>query len=61
MNLRETVYREELRRNPANGWSLKGLTLALEAQHKTDEAARVRKEFEAAWQHADVQLVASRF
>jgi len=57
----ETVYREELRRNPANGWSLKGLTLALEAQHKTDEAARVRKEFEAAWQHADVQLVASRF
>jgi predicted Zn-dependent protease len=57
----ETVYREELHRNPGNGWSLKGLALALEAQHKTDEAARAQKDFEAAWQHADVQLVASRF
>ncbi|HET9695122.1 MAG TPA: hypothetical protein VFP48_12135, partial [Steroidobacteraceae bacterium] len=57
----EAVYREELRRNPANGWSLKGLTLALEAQGRRDEAARVAKEYDAAWRHADVQLVASRF
>jgi tetratricopeptide (TPR) repeat protein len=57
----EVVYREELRRNPANGWSLKGLALALEAQGKRDEAARVAKDYAAAWQHADVQLVASRF
>jgi tetratricopeptide (TPR) repeat protein len=57
----EAVYREELRRNPGNGWSLKGLTLALEAQGRRDDASRAAKEYEAAWKHADVQLVASRF
>jgi tetratricopeptide (TPR) repeat protein len=57
----EETYREELRRNPANAWSLKGLSLALEQQGKTEEAARARQEFSRAAQHADVQLVASRF
>jgi tetratricopeptide (TPR) repeat protein len=57
----EAVYREELRRNPANGWSLKGLALALDAQDKREEAARVAKDYDKAWQHADVQLMASRF
>jgi len=57
----ETVYREELQRNPANGWSLKGLVLALEQQGKRDEARLAGKEFDRAWQYADVQLVASRF
>ena len=57
----ETVYREELQRNPANGWSLKGLALALEQQGKRDEARLAGQEFDRAWQHADVQLVASRF
>jgi tetratricopeptide (TPR) repeat protein len=57
----EAVYREELRRNPVNGWSLKGLALALDKQGRHDEAARTEQEFAKAWQHADVQLVASRF
>jgi tetratricopeptide (TPR) repeat protein len=57
----EKVYREELRRNPANGWSLQGLRLALEAQQREDEAAQVAREQQTAWQHADVQLIASRF
>jgi tetratricopeptide (TPR) repeat protein len=57
----EAVYREELRRNPANGWSLKGLALALDKQGRHDEASRTEQEFAKAWQHADVQLVASRF
>jgi hypothetical protein len=57
----EAVYREELRRNPANGWSLKGLALALDKQGRHEEAARTEKEFAQAWQHADVQLLASRF
>jgi hypothetical protein len=34
---------------------------ALEAQGKSDEAATVQAEFEAAWQYADVELTASRF
>jgi len=57
----EAVYREELRRNPANGWSLKGLAASLEAQGRRDEAAVVESERQRAWQHADVQLVASTF
>jgi tetratricopeptide (TPR) repeat protein len=57
----ERVYREELQRNPQNGWSLKGLALALRQQQRTDEAVAVERQLRDAWQHADVQLVASRF
>jgi len=57
----EVVYREELQRNPANAWSLKGLVLALEQQQKREAAAQARKELAQAARHADVQLVASRF
>lgn len=56
----ESVYREELRRNPSNGWSLKGLQLALERQGKREDALAARRDFDAAWQHADVKLAASR-
>ena len=57
----EAVYREDLRRNPANGWSLFGLAKALEAQGKTAQAAAARKDFDKAWSHADVTLTASAF
>jgi tetratricopeptide (TPR) repeat protein len=57
----EKVYREELQRNPQNGWSLKGLALALRQQDRAEAAAAVEKQLHDAWQHADVQLVASRF
>lgn len=57
----EAVYREELRRNPGNGWSLKGLALSLQAQGMEDEASTAEREFQAAWRHADVQLAASHF
>jgi tetratricopeptide (TPR) repeat protein len=57
----ESVYREDLKRHPANGWALYGLATALRAQHKSGEAARVTRQFAAAWQHADVQLWASAF
>lgn len=55
----EAVYREELRRNPGNGWSLFGLAKSLEAQRKP-EAAEVRKQFADAWRNADIELTASR-
>jgi len=55
----EAVYREELRRNPGNGWSLFGLAKSLEAQGKP-EAAEAAQQFTAAWQQADIELVASR-
>jgi tetratricopeptide (TPR) repeat protein len=57
----ETVYREDLKRFPENGWSLFGLAQALHAQNKHAEAAGVDARFRTAWQGADVTLVASRF
>ncbi|HRO27273.1 MAG TPA: hypothetical protein PLD19_07540, partial [Luteimonas sp.] len=55
----EAVYREELRRNPGNGWSLFGLAKSLEAQGKP-EAAEASREFAAVWQGNDVKLTSSR-
>ena len=57
----ERVYREDLKRNPANGWALYGLAAALRAQGKAAEAARVTHEFEASWRHADIRLQSSAF
>jgi tetratricopeptide (TPR) repeat protein len=57
--LAESVYREDLRRNPGNGWSLFGLAQALRAQGKSGEAAATDALFREAWKHADVTLTAS--
>jgi tetratricopeptide (TPR) repeat protein len=57
----ETVYWDDLRRHPENGWSLFGLLQALKAQGKTEDASLVEQRFQKAWTHADVQLGASRF
>ena len=55
----EAVYREELRRNPGNGWSLFGLARSLEAQGKP-EAVQVQARFAEAWRNADIRPTASR-
>jgi tetratricopeptide (TPR) repeat protein len=57
----EQVYREDLRRNPRNGWSLFGLARSLSAQGKKAEATAVETGFRHAWARADVQLMSSRF
>ena len=57
----EVVYREDLRRNPNNGWSLFGLGQSLRVQGKTAEAGQVDAAFKRAWTQADVTLIASRF
>ncbi len=57
----EVVYRKDLQQFPNNGWSLFGLAESLRAQGKMDEAADVQKQFEAAWQYADIRLTASRY
>jgi len=57
----EQVYRDDLKRFPENGWSLYGLSAALKAQGKAQEAAAVEKRFARAWTDADVKLTASRF
>ncbi len=57
----EAVYRDDLKRNPENGWSLFGLAQSLRAQGKTAEASEVDARFRRAWAEADVTLTASRF
>ncbi|HLT48119.1 MAG TPA: tetratricopeptide repeat protein [Rubricoccaceae bacterium] len=57
----EAVYRAALAWYPENGWSLFGLQQALRARGRDAEADALQPRFDAAWQHADVTLTASRF
>jgi tetratricopeptide (TPR) repeat protein len=57
----ETVYWDDLRRNPENGWSLFGLAKALRAQDKGTDADIVEARFKKAWAKGDVTLTGSRF
>jgi tetratricopeptide (TPR) repeat protein len=57
----EAVYREDLRRNPENGWSLVGLAASLRKEGRDDAARAVEDRFQKAWARADVRLTSSRF
>ncbi len=57
----ERVYRAELERHPANGWSLRGLELSLAAQGRGEEAAEAAARAGQAWERADVWLSSSRY
>jgi tetratricopeptide (TPR) repeat protein len=57
----EAVYQADLKRHPANGWALAGLSAALDAQKKSGAAAETKAQMESAWKNADVKLVASGF
>jgi len=48
----EDVYREDLQKNPENGWALMGLRDTLRMQGK--DAAKADRRFRTAWAHADV-------
>ena len=52
----EAAFREGIARIPRNGRMLFGLMESLRAQGKNDAAELVRREFDAAWQKADVKL-----
>jgi len=56
----EKVYLEDLAEIPENGWALYGLYQALSFQNKYKEAEDVKKIFEKAWKHADIELKSSR-
>jgi tetratricopeptide (TPR) repeat protein len=55
----ERVYREDLREHPNNGWSLLGLTAALEGEGRP--SADVKGQFDASWARSDTWIRASRF
>ena len=56
----ETVFWEDLRRNPENGWSLHGVWQSLLAQGKTLQASQVKQRFITAWQSSDTKLFNGR-
>ena len=57
----ESVYRDDLRRWPNNGWSLFGLADSLQRQGKIREAVEARRNFDEVWKRADVKLSSSCF
>ncbi len=52
----EKVFRTDLEKNPASGRTLFGLTMSLDAQGRTAEAAIVKREFDDAWKQATSPL-----
>lgn len=52
----EQVFRDDLARNQRNPRSLFGLAAALRGQGRTDDAALVDEQFQAAWHRADTKL-----
>ncbi len=51
----EAVYREDLRRNRDNGWSLTGLQLALQKQERGTEAEELTMRLASAFNDADTR------
>ena len=50
----EKVFKEDLKILRQNGWSLMGLHNSLKAQGKMEEAKTIKREFDTAWEHADI-------
>jgi tetratricopeptide (TPR) repeat protein len=55
----ERVYREDLGRQPNNGWSLYGLARSLRLQDKPAEAEPIEARFQEVWKDADVKITSS--
>ena len=57
----EKVFLEDLKRNPANGWSLYGLQQTQLKLGKKSAASATLKQYASAWKEADIKLTAARF
>ena len=57
----EKVYREDLKWNPGNGWSLIGLYQALELQHKPGELKDLKSRYMNSFSEADVLPTTSAY
>ncbi|AYL98895.1 hypothetical protein [Mucilaginibacter celer] len=57
----EQVYREDLERNPGNGWSMLGMYQSLKAQNRKEKLAYYKAGFLRSFSHADVAPVSSVF
>ncbi len=56
----ETVYWEDLRRNPDNGWALHGVWQSVIQQGDLTRATEIEARFKQAWRQADVELTNGR-
>ena len=56
----EAVFKDSLHHYRRDGWALMGLTKALQAQGKSEEAMSVGQEFGEAWRRADTSISTSR-
>lgn len=52
----EKIFREDLAKFPQNGWSLFGLSQALQRQGKKTEAAEVKEQWKKVWASADTEI-----
>lgn len=55
----EAIYYEDLDYYRQNGWSLIGLHQSLLGQGKTEEAEKVKQDFDKAWRKADIEITSS--
>ncbi|WEK21601.1 MAG: hypothetical protein P0Y49_10675 [Candidatus Pedobacter colombiensis] len=55
----EKIYIQDLQTWKNNGWALKGLYQSLLKQNKNNEAEKIKKAFDSAWQYADFTLTSS--
>jgi tetratricopeptide (TPR) repeat protein len=52
----EAVFRDDLARNPNNGWALLGLSRMLRLQGKNRDADAFERQFNVVWSKADVKI-----
>src|SRR5205085_9513876 len=57
----EQVYRDDIARQPNNGWSLFGLAHSLHLQERHAEAAQIDARFADVWKAADIKISSSCF
>jgi rhodanese-related sulfurtransferase/tetratricopeptide (TPR) repeat protein len=57
----EHAYREQLLRQPHDGWALRGLANALQSEGRVAESLAVAAQFREAWSHATVAIESSAF
>jgi tetratricopeptide (TPR) repeat protein len=54
-----TVFEEDLKINPNNGWSLTGLTMAFSGKGQTNKAKETKRKANKAFSQTDVKILAS--
>lgn len=57
----EAIYWQDLTKHRENGYALFGLSQALDALGRTEEAAAMRARYRQAWSRADHPLRSSRY